>query len=894
MNKAARTSTHGVRTTCPYCGVGCGVAATPNAEGGVSVRGDPNHPANRGRLCSKGSALAETLGLEGRLMKPIVDGAPTGWDDALDRVAHGFSEAIARHGSDAVAFYASGQLLTEDYYVVNKLAKGFVGTANIDTNSRLCMASSVAGHKRAFGADTVPGCYEDLEEADLVVLVGSNAAWCHPVLYQRLVAAKARRASVRIVVIDPRRTDTCDAADLHLPLRSGSDAVLYNGLLAHLQRSGAADAAFVAEHTTGAAETLAAVAAQTVQRTAEICGLPEGSVQLLFDWFARTPKVVTLYSQGINQSTSGVDKVNAILNCHLLTGRIGRPGMGPFSLTGQPNAMGGREVGGLANQLAAHMEIDNPVHRDCLQRFWRSPVMADKAGLKAVEMFEGVGDGRIEAVWIMGTNPLVSLPDSDRVRAALAKCPLVVVSDCMRSTDTTRFAHVLLPATTWGEKDGTVTNSERRISRQRRFLPAPGEARDDWRIVSDVARRMGYSGFDYASAAEIFREHAALSGFENGGARDFDISALAEVSDAAYDALEPIQWPVTARAPLGTARLFGSGRFYTPDAKARILPVTPRAPANATTAAFPLQLNTGRVRDHWHTMTRTGKSPRLNAHVFEPYVEIHSDDARRAGLTEGALARLESPWGAMVARVRFAVGQRRGGVFVPMHWNDQFASAGRVNALVNPNVDAISGQPESKHTPIRIAPFAFRWHAFVLSRRRLAAPSGACWVDGVGDGYWRQELAGDAAPEDWEAWARERLGADDSETEWVAFRDPGAGRHRFASVRNRRLEGCLFVAPDHLLPSRTWLAGLFASEDLAPEARLSLMAGRPRDPSADLGPTVCSCFGVGRTTIEAAIASGAMSLEAIGASVKAGTNCGSCKPELGQLLASARSVARAS
>ena len=520
----------------------------------------------------------------------------------------GFGRIVREHGPDSVAFYVSGQILTEDYYVINKLAKGFIGTANIDTNSRLCMASSVAGHKRAFGSDTVPGCYEDLETADLLVLVGSNAAWCHPILYQRMVDAKANNPACRIVVIDPRRTATCDGADLHLPLRSGSDSVLFNGLLAHLASRDAIDSAFVDGSTTGAEAALRQVAGQTVAQTAEICGLAEGAVALFFDWFAKTERVVTLYSQGVNQSSSGVDKVNAIINCHLLTGRIGRPGMGPFSLTGQPNAMGGREVGGLANQLAAHMEIENPKHRDIVQRFWQSPIIADKQGLKAVDMFDAIADRRIKAVWIMSTNPLVSLPDADRVRRALDACELVVVSDCMRHTDTTRHAHVLLPALTWGEKDGTVTNSERRISRQRRFLPAPGAARADWQTVCDVAQRMGFSGFDYPNAAAIFREHARLSSFENEGTRDFDLSALNTLDDRAYDALTPIQWPVTREYPTGTPRMFETAKFFTADRKARFVPVTPRAAVNATSRDYPLVLNTGRVRDQWHTMTRTGKS----------------------------------------------------------------------------------------------------------------------------------------------------------------------------------------------------------------------------------------------------------------------------------------------
>jgi assimilatory nitrate reductase catalytic subunit len=881
-----------VKTTCPYCGVGCGVIAETDAAGKVSVRGDPMHPANFGRLCGKGSALAETIGLEGRLLEPMVDGNAVSWDAALDHVAEGFSRIAREHGPDSVAFYVSGQILTEDYYVINKLAKGFVGTANIDTNSRLCMASSVAGHKRAFGSDTVPGCYEDLEMADLLVLVGSNAAWCHPVLYQRMEAAKARNPACRIVVIDPRRTATCEGADLHLPLRSGSDSVLFNGLLAHLARTGTIDRAFVEGCTTGAEEALAQVEDQTTAETAGICGLPEGSVELFFDWFTKTERVVTLYSQGINQSSSGVDKVNAILNCHLLTGRIGQPGMGPFSLTGQPNAMGGREVGGLANQLAAHMEIGNPGHRELVQRFWRSPVIADKAGLKAVDMFDAIADGRIKAVWIMSTNPLVSLPDADRARAALEACELVVVSDCMRHTDTTRHADVLLPATTWGEKSGTVTNSERRISRQRPFLPAPGAARHDWQTVCDVARRMGFDGFGYASAADIFREHAALSGFENNGARDFDLSALSTLDDRAYDALAPIQWPVTRDYPTGTPRMFETGEFFTPDRKARLVPVAPRAPQHATSSEFPLVLNTGRIRDQWHTMTRTGKAPRLMTHTFEPCAEFHPDDARKAGVDDGAFALLSSAWGKMAVRVTVTPEQRRGCVFVPMHWNGEYANSGRINALVNPATDPLSGQPESKHTPVQAEPYRPKWHAFILSRNEIERADVEYWVGGRSGTCFRMELAGNERPESWRDWARERLAVGDGEIEWIAYRDPGAGRYRYAAVREGRLLGCVFISPDHRLVSRSWLSGLFAEDMISANARRSLLTGQPQDKSADIGAIVCSCFSIGQRQISAEILKGARSVEAIGQRLKCGTNCGACKPEIGKLLNSAVALDR--
>ncbi|WP_407943297.1 molybdopterin-dependent oxidoreductase [Mangrovicoccus ximenensis] len=407
---------------------------------------------------------------------------------------------MAEHGPDSVAFYVSGQLLTEDYYVANKLMKGFIGSGNIDTNSRLCMASSVAGHKRAFGTDTVPGQYEDLEEADLIVLVGSNLAWCHPVLYQRILAAKSARPGLRIVNVDPRRTASSDMADLHLAVAPGSDVALFNVLLAQIAAQGAVDQSYVAAHVAGYEAALNAASTEDASAT----GLSRDELQAFCDLWIRTEKVVTVYSQGVNQSSSGADKVNAILNCHLATGRIGKPGMGPFSVTGQPNAMGGREVGGLANMLACHLDIEEPAHRLAVKDFWDAPAIAATPGLKAVDMFRAVGDGRIKALWIMCTNPAVSMPEADAVAAAIEACPFVVVSDMFADTDTAKLADVFLPATGWGEKTGTVTNSERCISRQRAALPVPGEARHDWQAVCAVAAQMGWgAAFDYSSPAEI-------------------------------------------------------------------------------------------------------------------------------------------------------------------------------------------------------------------------------------------------------------------------------------------------------------------------------------------------------------------------------------------------------
>lgn len=900
------TSTESVATTCPYCGVGCGVEVRAAPDGTVSVRGDKAHPANQGRLCSKGAALAETLGEDGRLLYPEIDGQRVDWDTALDAVAHGLGEVIARHGPEAVAFYVSGQLLTEDYYVANKLMKGFLGVANIDTNSRLCMSSAVAGHQRAFGADCVPGCYEDLELADLVVITGSNLAWCHPVIYQRIAHARQQRPDMKVVVIDPRRTATCDIADLHLPLAPGSDVTLFNGLLSYLRRMDALDWGFLEEHTSGFAQALQSArdSAETIPAVAAHCGLPEQAVAEFFHLFARTQKVVTLFSQGVNQSSSGVDKVNAITNCHLATGRIGRPGTGPFSITGQPNAMGGREVGGLANQLAAHRDFDDPGIVDRLATFWEAAQMAHGPGYKAVDLFEAVADGRIKAVWIMATNPAVTLPDADRVRAALRECELVIVSDCERETDTTACAKILLPAAAWGEKDGTVTNSERRISRQRAFRAPPGEARPDWWIVAQVGRRLGHERqFSYDSPAAVFREHAALSGVLNGvddsaahpvrTGHDFDISALATITDADYDALQPVQWPITAAQgarPHGTARLFGDGRFPTASGKARLIALTPRPPAHLPDAQCPLVLNTGRVRDHWHTLTRTARAARLSVHTVEPYVEIHPADAGARALADGAIAELRSPWGRMRARVRVSEAQRVGSVFVPMHWSERFAACARVDALVNPVTDPNSGQPESKHTPVEVSPSAAAWYGFVLTRSPLTSDvlSEAAldyWVRARAPGVWRYELAHATAMADPRAQARALLGCGEQD-EWIEFHDAAQGRYRAAQLRAGRLEACVFLDARPQLPSREWLIKLFAQDVLDDASRMNLLGGRPAGGEGETGRTICSCFGVGLNAIREAIArDGLNTPEAIGAVLRAGTNCGSCIPELKALIA---------
>jgi len=868
-----------IRTTCPYCGVGCGVAATPDGSGGATIVGDRQHPANQGRLCSKGAALGETLSLEDRLLHPEIDGRRVSWDTALDAVAGGLRDVIDRHGPDAVAFYVSGQLLTEDYYAANKLIKGFLGTANIDTNSRLCMASSVAGHKRAFGSDTVPGLYADFEQADLVVLVGSNLAWCHPVLFQRLEAARRARPSMRVVVVDPRRTESCDLADLHLALRPGSDVALFNALLAELQRHGALAMRFVERHTTGLGEALAAARGSDVVD----CDLPRRQLDQFFDWFVRTEKTVTLYSQGVNQSSAGVDKVNAIINCHLATGRIGRPGMGPFSITGQPNAMGGREVGALANTLAAHMEF-TPEDVDRVGRFWRASRMATRPGLKAVELFDAVRDGRVRAVWIMATNPVDSLPDADAVRAALQACPLTIVSEAVRATDTVDACRIRLPALAWAEKDGTVTNSERGVSRQRSFLPPPGEAWQDWRIVAAVAHRLGHrDAFAWTGPAAIFREHAALSAFENDGRRAFDIGAHANIDDESYRDLAPFVWPAPSGETADAGRLFADGRFFHPDGRARIVAVGQRGPAYLPGSDWPLRLNTGRVRDQWHTMTRTGRSSRLSGHRPEPTLEIGLADARSRLLQDGDIAEVVSAWGRAVLRVQLSDALRPGEVFAPMHWTAQLSRAGRINAAVNPAVDPISGQPELKHTPVDVRRADVRWHGTILARRPLMLPEMTYWARIRGPGHVAYVLAGTQPL----AEARRSLAAAlraANPGPWLEG-EQGLG----AVVSDGRLEGAFVLGETRDEAARDRLAAFMALPRLNAEQRRRLLTGSDADEAGTArGGEICACFGVSVAALQAAAADGATTLGAIGAVTRAGTNCGSCRPEIRALLRAAR------
>lgn len=782
-----------IRTTCPYCGVGCGVLANIDEAGVVSVTGDPDHPANFGKLCSKGSALAQTLGTERRLTQPyyqdkqrsIAKGQPTDkqpaeWEAVLDDIASRLNNTIATHGRDSVMFYVSGQLLTEDYYVANKFIKGFIGNNNIDSNSRLCMSSAVAGHKRAFGADLVPSNYEDLESCDLLVLVGSNMAWCHPILFGRFLAAKKRDPNKKLIVIDPRRTDSCEFADLHVPITVGTDTHLYNGLLHYLEQEGCGDKDYLKQcHDVKPA--LEAAKTWTIDKVATACGISADLVQEFYALVAANDKTVTAFSMGVNQSASGTDKVNAIINTHLYTGRVGRVGASPFSLTGQPNAMGGREVGALSNLLAAHLDLDNEQHRHLVADFWQAPQpLAAEVGVKACDAADAILDGRIKAIWIMATNPVVSLPEADKFRRALATCDLVIVSDCSVDSDTVKCADIVLPAQGWGEKSGTVTNSERRISRQRALMPALGQAKPDWWILSQVAKRMGLAGFDYQHARDIFNEHIALTAYRNDAsqalsasnqprylnlAKDLSpmvVGSIASIEESpnhlkqqnkdvvsfsrdAYDAMTPFQWGGARIAPIKT-------RFIaiTPPSHASIPNRHPRRLRSKSTdikknngsrmfyqddsGAVDLRLITGRLRDQWHTMTRTGLAPQLNQHESVPTLTVHPNDAKQLGVDQGDYVQLRPCYeknlsiqsqpprtvastttdSQVLAQVAISDSMSAGDAFMPMHWSNAFARFARVGTLIPTVVDPHSGQPELKNSAISVMPVPMKTYGKIL------------------------------------------------------------------------------------------------------------------------------------------------------------------------------------
>jgi len=889
------------KTTCPYCGVGCGVSATVVDNRIVAVKGDEEHPSNYGRLCVKGSSLHETVSDDGRILTPRISGKAASWDEATSKIAEHFSATIAEHGPDSVAFYVSGQILTEDYYAVNKLMKGFIGSANVDTNSRLCMASASVAHKKAFGEDTVPGCYEDLEQADVILMVGSNAAYAHPVVYQRIVKAKEDNPKLKLIVIDPRATATSKDADLHIKLKPGTDAFYFNGLLTYLAKNELIDNDYIEQHCLGYGDALDSAMTQlpTLESVAQACDVSIDTLLESYQLFGNNKHVVTMFSQGINQSSSGVDKGNAIINCHLASGKIGYAGAGPFSITGQPNAMGGREVGGLANQLAGHMFFENPVEIDLVKRFWNAPNIAQQQGLKAVDMFNAVDSGKIKAIWIMATNPVVSMPDANFVKEALAKCPMVVVSECFESADTVAYADVVLPATTWGEKEGMVTSSERVISLQKALVPAPGLSKNDWDAVSLVAQKMGFEeAFDYKHPHDIFIEHAALSGFENISQQEnvqrgeeehrvhraFDISGLADISLDDYLNFSPTPWPINSEYPKGLKRLFTDGGFTTLSGKANFVPITATLPQVAPTAEQVI-MNTGRIRDQWHTMTRTGRVPKLTTHFAEPFIQVHPDDAKRFKLVDQQLAQLDNLGASYIGKVIITDEQRIGEVFVPIHWNDSFSISAKASALITPITDKLSGQPEFKQCPVHIKPFNAVWSGYLVTTESINATTDY-WTKAQIEKGSKYLLAHKQAIPSTIRHSEQLLQRyfphiDD----WVVLADDKKQVIRIAGFVDNVLV-CFFAGGcDLSIRYNTLFVEKQLGQVHTPKARFKLLSALDSDGSLDVGEIICSCFQVGEKTITQAIKSGGChSVAALGKKLKCGTNCGSCIPELKALF----------
>jgi assimilatory nitrate reductase catalytic subunit len=908
------------RSTCCYCGVGCGVVVEHDGARITGVRGDPEHPANFGKLCSKGSTLhltaqpaAQRFRATYPLVRPSRDEpfARASWDGTLDTLADRFADCIETHGPDSVAFYLSGQLLTEDYYAFNKLSKGLIGTNNVDTNSRLCMSSAVSGYKATLGVDAPPACYEDIDRADLILIAGSNAAWTHPVLFRRIEAARERNPALKIVVVDPRRTATAEIADLHLAIEPGTDVALFHGMLQVMLWEDWIDTAYIAAHTSGFAELKALVREYTPKLVAEICGIGADEVIRAARWFEEANAALSLWCQGLNQSSSGTAKNAALVNLHLATGQIGRPGAGPFSLTGQPNAMGGREVGAMATLLSAHRDLANPQDRAEIAALWGVDSVPEKPGKSAVELFETLAAGEVKMVWIACTNPAQSLPDQATVRAGLRRAELVVLQEAYTDTETAAFADVLLPATTWGEKDGTATNSERRISRVRAAVPPPAEARHDWAIAVDFARRLetrlrpSYLArtstlFSYASPAEIFDEHAATT-----RGRDLDITGL---SYPLLDARGPQQWPFPHVTSEGVMRLYTDGAFPTADGRARFAAVPYTPVAEKTDARHPFGLNTGRLRDQWHGMSRTGTVAQLFQHAGEPRLQMHASDLARRRIAPGDLVRVASKRGAIFVAVEASDELKPGHAYLPMHWGS--ASLGGngafgVNALTTSARCPTSQQPELKHAAVRVTKAELPWRITSFGR----AGDALVLRDGLRTFLHEFPFASvtligrerpgvlfrAAAPEPVDAALVARidaafgLDADDV----ARYDDATRGVGRRILVAGDKL-AAVRLAGDTAAESwlREWLV---TEQDVATLRRaLLLPTGEAPRGFAPRGRVVCTCFDVGEVDLRAHLATVTGTAEAAlhetQRALKCGTNCGSCLPELKRVAAQTRAA----
>ncbi|HHF2936605.1 TPA: nitrate reductase [Vibrio diabolicus] len=853
------------KTTCPYCGVGCGIEISNN-----KIIGDALHPANSGSLCVKGVALAESLKMPSRLLYPKLREKEVSWQSVTDLIAQEIHQAKAEFGPDSVAMYVSGQLLTEDYYVANKLMKGYVGSANIDTNSRLCMSSAVAAHVRAFGEDVVPVNYDDIDNTELLIICGANTAWTHPVLFRRVQQARENNPNLKLVVIDPRETVTAQQADLHLPIKNDGDVSLFNGLLKFLIEQQCIDSEYINSHT-GGFDALAEEVSDLrydVTNLASSIGISEEKLTTFFQWFAQSPTAITLFCQGVNQAENGVDKGNAVINAHLATGKIAKSGCGPFSITGQPNAMGGREVGGLANQLAVHRAFDADSIKQ-VQAFWDSPEIATKPGLKAVELFEAVERGEIKVLWIMATNPVVSLPDNQMVKRALEACPFVIVSDITAESDVAKYADVLLPAAGWGEKQGMVTNSERRMSRQRQFQIPPGEVKPDWWAISQVGQALctlekTQNGFAFTSERAVFREYAAMTGMNADSPLKLNLSEYANLTEQEYEEWVPTQW--------GGERPFADGIYSHPDGKARFV-VTSELPQRLERTKG-WWLNTGRQRDQWHTMTRTGHIAHLAASELEPTVYMNTLSATQNRLKAGQLTKLFQPTSNTSIYAKVAIDEGLGfqELFMSMHWAGRYGGESSVNAIINSAKDPISGQPAFKSSYVEVQDAAVKTYGMFIGTQFDSGKFLYSAFQAESNlGIWR--FAHDKRPKKQSFCRTEksrRITIDIAQG-WLAVDYDLVGDVRI-------IRSVLVVSSEPIQTDYTNFTHLIGK----PMELSQLLTITQSQSSAKL---VCSCFRVTDKQIHDAMEKqDCTSLTQLQNKLKCGTNCGSCVSQIKQMV----------
>jgi assimilatory nitrate reductase catalytic subunit len=934
------------KTTCPYCGVGCGVIveSEKNAQGLekiIGVRGDPEHPANFGQLCTKGSTLHLTasphLQIQSRVGHPTLRpdrkentktlGLTITWEQAFQTVADRFAKTILEHGPDSVGIYVSGQLLTEDYYIFNKLVKGLIGTNNIDTNSRLCMSSAVAGYKQTLGMDAPPACYEDIDHAQLIFITGSNTAYAHPILYRRIELAKSKNPQLKVIVVDPRKTTTAAEADLHLQITPGTDVALHHGMLNIMMWENWLDAKYIDAYTEGFDALKNVVRDYTPKAVAQICGITEQDLYLASELFAQSPATLSLYCQGLNQSSSGTAKNSTLVNLHLATGQIGKPGAGPFSLTGQPNAMGGREVGGLANLLSAHRNLKSPHDRDEVAEFWRVSSVPDQPGLTAVPMFDALRTKKLKAIWIVCTNPAQSMPNQNHIHEALQNAEFVVVQEAFKNTATCQYADILLPATTWAEKVGTVTNSERRISLVRPAIAPFAQSKHDWEIALGVARLLEkvlpkrslddvQTLFPYQTAEDIWNEHR-----DSTKGRDLDITGLS------YEILEqqgPQQWPMPQGALTGKKRLYTDGIYPTPSGKAQFVGTGYSEPLQSVSARYPFTLNTGRLRDQWHGMSRTGLLGTLFAHVPEPYMEISAKDASRLMMEDGDLAHITSHQGSETFPIKISEDVRPSQVFIPMHWGSEFISGNSgksfgkgVNGLTSPMFDPISEQPELKYAPVKILKAYLPWHYVAFAYfpkdqalsifeelKQLYANFGSAYASLFGREQDQDEIGifFRAANEENPYVKKDqhtlstidrvaklfRLTSTDPTV--MGYQDTRLGSMRMVRIQST-LKAVMMSGTKEQLQSLPWLRAYLEQEiDPSSLGRL-ILAPTKKPPIAVqiMGRPICNCFNITEDKIlETLQKLSPTDLEAgfklVQEKTQCGTNCGSCKPEVKKII----------